>query len=108
MQLKPRAPRLKSTSTRPTSTRRQLMAASCALLGAGAQSQEAAGPQKEDSLLDRLLQGVSFDSALAYYREDGRIQAIEPVVNVSKTFADGEVATAELISATHVLLSRGV
>jgi hypothetical protein len=73
--------------------RRQLMAASCALLGASAYSQEAAGRQKDDSLLNRLLEGVSFDSALAYYREDGRIQAIEPVVNVSKTFADGEVAT---------------
>jgi Protein of unknown function (DUF3570) len=73
--------------------RRQLMAASCALLGASAHSQQAGIPQKDESLLNRLLEGVSFDSALAYYREDGRIQAIEPVVNVSKTFADGEVAT---------------
>jgi hypothetical protein len=74
--------------------RRQLMAASCALLGAGAaQSQEADGAQKEQSQLSRLLEGVSFDSALAYYREDGRIQAIEPVVNLSKTFAGGEIAT---------------
>jgi hypothetical protein len=31
------------------------------------------------------------DSALAYYHEDGRIQAIEPVVNVSKLFADGAI-----------------
>jgi hypothetical protein len=74
--------------------RRQLMAASCALLGAGsAQSQEADGAQKEQSQLSRLLEGVTFDSALAYYREDGRIQAIEPVVNLSKTFAGGEIAT---------------
>jgi hypothetical protein len=76
--------------------RRRIMAASCALLGANAHSQEAGGPQKDESLLNRLLEGVSFDSALAYYREDGRIQAIEPVVNVSKTFADGEVATLNL------------
>jgi Protein of unknown function (DUF3570) len=69
------------------------MAASCALLGASAQSQDASGVQKDEGLLNRLLEGVSFDSALAYYREDGRIQAVEPVVNVSKTFADGEVAT---------------
>lgn len=70
------------------------MVASCALLGASAaQSQEADGAQKDPSLLSRVLEGVSFDSALAYYREDGRIQAIEPVVNVSKTFAGGEVAT---------------
>ncbi len=74
--------------------KRQLMAASCALLGAGAaNAQEAVGTQKEESLLNRLLEGVSFDSALAYYREDGRIQAIEPVVNVSKTFAGGDVAS---------------
>jgi Protein of unknown function (DUF3570) len=78
--------------------RRQLMAASCALLGAGAaQSQEAdGGAQKEQSQLARLLEGVTFDSALAYYREDGRIQAIEPVVNLSKTFAGGEVATLDV------------
>jgi hypothetical protein len=77
--------------------RRQLMAASCALLGAGAaQSQEADGAQKEQSQLARLLEGVTFDSALAYYREDGRIQAIEPVVNLSKTFAGGEVATLDV------------
>ncbi len=70
------------------------MAASCALLGASAaQSQEAAGTQKEASPLNRMLEGVSFDSAFAYYREDGRIQAIEPVVNLSKTFAGGDVAT---------------
>jgi hypothetical protein len=76
------------------SMRHQLMAASCALLGAGAaQSQEADGSQQGPSLLNRLLDGVSFDSALAYYREDGRIQAIEPVVNLSKAFAGGEVAT---------------
>jgi hypothetical protein len=70
------------------------MAASCALLGASsAQAQEAVGTQKEESFLNRLIEGVSFDSALAYYREDGRIQAIEPVVNVSKTFASGDVAS---------------
>ena len=70
------------------------MAASCALLGASAApAQEASGPHKEEGLLNRLLEGVSFDSALAYYREDGRIQAIEPVVNLSKTFASGDVAS---------------
>jgi hypothetical protein len=73
------------------------MMASCALLGASAaQSQEAVGSQKEESLLNRLLEGVAFDSALAYYREDGRIQAIEPVVNVSKTFASGDVASLDV------------
>jgi len=85
---KPPSPRAASQ------VRCQLMAASCALLGASAaQSQEAVGTQKEESLLNRLLEGVSFDSALAYYREDGRIQAIEPVVNVSKTFVGGDIAS---------------
>ena len=37
-----------------------------------------------------LLEDWSVDSALAYYREDGRIQAIEPVVDVAKVFADGQ------------------
>lgn len=70
------------------------MVASCALLGAGAApAQEAVGTQNQENLLNRLLEGVSFDSALAYYREDGRIQAIEPVVDVSKTFANGDIAS---------------
>ena len=30
------------------------------------------------------------DSALAYYHENGRVTAVEPLVNVSKVFADGE------------------
>jgi hypothetical protein len=73
------------------------MAASCALLGASAApAQEASGQQKESGLLNRLLEGVSFDSALAYYREDGRIQAIEPVVSLSKTFASGYVASLDV------------
>jgi hypothetical protein len=37
-----------------------------------------------------LLEDWSVDSALAYYHEDGRIQAIEPVVDVAKVFADGQ------------------
>jgi hypothetical protein len=73
------------------------MAASCALLGASAvQSQEAVETQKAESPLNRLLDGISFDSALAYYREDGRIQAIEPVVNLSKTFVGGDVASVDV------------
>jgi hypothetical protein len=37
-----------------------------------------------------LLEDWSVDSALAYYHEDGRIQAIEPVVDVAKSFANGQ------------------
>jgi hypothetical protein len=37
-----------------------------------------------------LLEDWSVDSALAYYHEDGRIQALEPVVDVAKVFADGQ------------------
>jgi len=73
------------------------MAASCALLGVSAvPAQEAGSPQNEEGLLTRLFDGVSFDSALAYYREDGRIRAIEPVVNLSKTFGGGEVASLNI------------
>ena len=80
MQLKPKRPPAKSASTR-----RRLMAASCALLSAGAaRSQKASAPADSG-----LLEDWSVDSALAYYHEDGRVQAIEPVVYVSKAFADG-------------------
>ena len=82
MQLTPKIPP-------PTtgSTRRRLMAASCALLSAGAaRSQEASVA----SAASGLLEDWSVDSALAYYHENGRVTAVEPVVNVSKVFADGK------------------
>ena len=63
------------------------MAASCALLGAGAARGEQTQMASPDS---GLLEDWSVDSALAYYHEDGRIQAIEPVVDVAKVFADGQ------------------
>ena len=82
MQLNPKGP-----PAQPTSTRRRLMAASCALLSAGAaRSQEASIAPSASG----LLEDWSVDSALAYYHENGRVQAVEPVVNVSKVFADGE------------------
>jgi hypothetical protein len=81
MQLKRKAP--------GTGTMRQgLIAASCALLGvAGARAQES----RTEPSNGVLLADWSLDSALAYYHEDGRIQAIEPVVDVSKVFAGGEI-----------------
>jgi hypothetical protein len=82
VQLKPQALPAKAASTR-----RQLMAASCALLGAAAvRGQDA----KTAPAAGGLLEDWSVDSALAYYHENGRIQAIEPVVAVAKTFADGQ------------------
>jgi hypothetical protein len=81
MQLKPK--RAASDTAR---ARRQLMAASCALLSAGAARSQAAMAPVDSG----LLEDWSVDSALAYYHEDGRIQAVEPVVDVAKTFADGQ------------------
>ena len=82
MQLKPKSPPAKAASTR-----RRLMDASCALLSAGAaRSQEATVAPAASG----LLEDWSVDSALAYYHENGRVTAVEPVVNVSKVFADGE------------------
>jgi hypothetical protein len=65
--------------------RRRLIAASCALLSASAGRAEEA----PSSRIERALRDWSLDSALAYYHEDGRVQAIEPVVNVSKAYGDG-------------------
>jgi hypothetical protein len=76
MQLKPE----------PTALRRRLIAASCALLStSAARSQEASDP----GFIEGLLKGWQFESALAYYHEDGRIQAIEPVVSASHDYGDG-------------------
>ena len=82
MQLKPKSPHPKAGTARM-----RLMAASCALLGAGAARSQEARMAPADS---GLLEDWSVDSALAYYHEDGRIQAIEPVVDVTKVFADGQ------------------
>jgi len=82
MQLKPKSPPSKAGTARM-----KLMAASCALLGAGAVRSQDTHMAPADS---GLLEDWSVDSALAYYHEDGRIQAIEPVVDVAKVFADGQ------------------
>jgi hypothetical protein len=82
MQLKPILP-----ASKVGTARMRLMAASCALLGAGAARSQEARMAPPDS---GLLEDWSVDSALAYYHEDGRIQAIEPVVDVAKVFADGQ------------------
>jgi Protein of unknown function (DUF3570) len=67
--------------------RQRLMLASCALLSAGGARAQAPEPAP---LFNGLLENVSVDSALAYYHENGRIQAVEPIVNVAKTFANGD------------------
>ncbi len=65
--------------------RRQLMLASCSLLGvAGARGQEAgeaAAPVDTSEL--------TFDSAISYYHEDGRITAIEPIVSLRSDDGNG-------------------
>jgi hypothetical protein len=82
MQLKAKSPSFKVGTARM-----RLMAASCALLGAGAARSQETHTAPTDS---GLLEDWSVDSALAYYHEDGRIQAIEPVVTVAKVFANGQ------------------
>jgi uncharacterized protein DUF3570 len=88
MQLTPKAPAPKAASAR-----RRLMAASCALLGAGAASSQETHMAPPDS---GLLEDWSVDSALAYYHENGRIQAIEPVVDIAKIFADGQALNLDV------------
>jgi hypothetical protein len=66
--------------------RRRLIAASCALLTTtAARSQEAA----ITGFVHDVLKEWQFESALAYYHEDGRIQAVEPVVSANKDYRDG-------------------
>src|ERR1700690_929464 len=63
------------------------MAASRGLLGAGA------GRSRETHMAPPaggLLEGGARDSAPPYFHEGGGIQAIEPVVDVAKVFADGQ------------------
>jgi hypothetical protein len=82
---------LKGPALNTPTARRRLMAASCALLSAGAVRSPQAHAANGDS---GLLDDWSLDSALAYYHEDGRIHAIEPVVDVAKVFANGQSISA--------------
>jgi Protein of unknown function (DUF3570) len=79
MQLK--APRGAATSA--------LMAASCALLSAtSARAQETRGAVPDDWLVD---------SAVLYYKEDqGRVQAIEPVVSLTRDFGEERILGLKL------------
>jgi len=90
---------LKGPPAKAASARRRLMAASYALLSTGAVRAQQADVAAADS---GLLEDWSVDTALAYYHEDGRIQAIEPVVNVAKIFADGQALS---LNATFDVLS---
>jgi Protein of unknown function (DUF3570) len=70
----------------PAQLRRRLIAASCALLTtSAARSQEAPG----SGFFEDMLKDWQLESALAYYHEDGRIQAIEPAVSAAKDYGDG-------------------
>jgi hypothetical protein len=78
---------------KPAAIRQGLITASCALLASGAQADDAgSGPPPAPSLRDRfdwLLHDWLLQSAVAYYHEDGRIQAIEPVIDLSRTDGAG-------------------
>jgi hypothetical protein len=68
------------------SIRRKLIAASCALLGGAPAAR--AGENAIAGIVNHALDGWQVDSALAYYREDGRIQAIEPVISAVHQLSD--------------------
>jgi hypothetical protein len=67
--------------------RSKLIAASCALLGGA----PVAGAETHDVVdtINRALTDWQLDAALAYYHENGRIQAVEPVINAEHDLADG-------------------
>jgi hypothetical protein len=79
------------------STSSALMAASCALLGAtSGRAQEAHDSNGDDWLVD---------SAVLYYKEDqGRVQAIEPVVSLTRDFGEDRLLALKL---TYDSLSGG-
>ena len=71
----------------------RLIAASCALLGATA----ARGQDASSAAADSPSGDWNIDSAIAYYHESGRIKAIEPIVNISKDYGDGNTFGAQLV-----------
>jgi Protein of unknown function (DUF3570) len=93
VQLKPKSQMPLARLPIASIARRRLMAASCALLSAGAARSQSS--RLEDTV-NEVLKDWSVDSALAYYHENGRIQAIEPVVDVSRVYADGSALNFNL------------
>jgi hypothetical protein len=69
------------------SIRRKLVAASCALLGSTPAAR--ADIHELTDSVNRALDNWQLDAAFAYYHEDGRIQAVEPVISAEHTFAAG-------------------
>ena len=66
--------------------RRQLIAASCALLSTSTARSQVS---QVTDFVEGVLKEWQFESALAYYHEDGRIQAVEPVVSATRPYGDG-------------------
>jgi uncharacterized protein DUF3570 len=78
----------------PVAIRQGLITASCALLASGAQAADDAAPVASPApglwdRFDQVAHDWSLQSALAYYHEDGRVQAIEPVIDLSREEATG-------------------
>jgi len=67
--------------------RGKLIAASCALLGGSAVAR--AETHDVVDTINRALTDWQLDAALAYYHENGRIQAVEPVINAGHALANG-------------------
>ncbi len=72
--------------------RDRLIAASCALLTTCA----ARGQNATVAGLEAQLKEWQLDSALAYYHEDGRVQAVEPVVSLARDYGDGRALDLNL------------
>src|SRR5271169_4781050 len=87
MQLKPKSGSPAARLTNASVARRRLMAASCALLSAGTARGQSS---RIADAVNGLLQDWTVDSALAYYHENGRVQAIEPIVEVARSYANGQ------------------
>jgi Protein of unknown function (DUF3570) len=75
---------LTSTVTCEASIGAALAATACTLLSFPAEAQVASYLEKSVD----IAKDWNLDSALAYYHENGRIQAVEPVVSLSKTFSN--------------------
>jgi hypothetical protein len=72
--------------TGPGKLRRQLIAASCALLSTSTARSQVS---QVTDFVEGVLKEWQFESALAYYHEDGRIQAVEPEVSATRAYGDG-------------------
>jgi len=85
-------------ATKKGPLRARLAAATLSLLGCASFASGAGLKPWEGFKSWEVFEGLDVDSSVLYYQEsDGRVLAVEPVLNIRKTFEEGQAANVRLV-----------